>query len=321
MTVDPSRCPDCGEHLTGAPACPACGLLLRGPLAARLWQVTNDIDRLEATRAALLTALRPGGVAVPPAPDADTEAPAAPAAPAAYAPPEAHEPYAWTPVREPRPPRPRKEWTPQRVQNVLLGTGALLLVVAAIAFTAFAWGRLPIAARAAIMLAVTGVAGWSARWVHRRGLDASAEAIALLAVLFGAVDAYAARRTNLAGLAGTDGATYWSVASGVLAGLSVAFGRVVPVRSVRYAALAGIQVPLVLTAFRLPGLTSAERAAFLVVQAGRDRARRAGLRRSQLGRRDRARAVHGVRLHRPPRRPRRRSRAGRRRCRRAALAW
>jgi hypothetical protein len=256
MNVDPTRCPDCGEPLRGTMRCTACGLLLRGPDALRLWQVSTDIDRLERERLALLDVLR----------RQDSPAQAAPR-PASPAPAERREPaaaYRWTP---PPPPKPRKEWTPQRVQNVLLATGALLLVVAAIAFTAFTWGRLPIAARGAIMLAVTGVTGWSAHWVLRRGLDASAEAIGLLAVLFGAVDAYAAHRADLGGLGGTDPATYWSVASGVLAAGAAGFARVVPVRSVRYAALAGVQLPLLITAFRVADLSYAQRGAYLVVQA------------------------------------------------------
>jgi hypothetical protein len=252
MTVDPNRCPDCGGTLTGAPHCAECGLLVRGPLALRLWQVDNEIDRLTQTRATLVAALRPGGIA----PTAPT-VPTSPSAPPAYRAPAPQ----WTP------PKPRQEWTPQRVQNLLLATGALLLVVAAIAFTAFQWGRLPIPARGALMLAATGVAAWSAHWTYRRGLTASAEAIGLIAVLFGAIDAYAAHRANLAGLRDVDPATYWSVASGVLAAASAAYGRVLPVRSVRYAALAGIQLPLLITAFRIDGLTAAERGAFLTVQA------------------------------------------------------
>src|SRR5688500_12937777 len=66
MTVDATRCPDCGEALTGTTHCPDCGLLLRGPYAARLWQVTQQIDTLERTRASLIEALRPGGVAAAP---------------------------------------------------------------------------------------------------------------------------------------------------------------------------------------------------------------------------------------------------------------
>jgi hypothetical protein len=156
------------------------------------------------------------------------------------------------------------------VQNLLLVVGAVLLVTSAAAFTALSWGRLPIAARAGVMLGATAVAGWSARAVLRRGLTASAEAIALLAVLFGVVDAYAARRAGLFGLGGTDAATYWMVASGVLAASSAAFARAVPVRSVRLAALLGAQLPLGIFAFDAAvagAWTPAGAGAVLAVQA------------------------------------------------------
>ena len=251
---DPNRCPDCDAVLDGAATCPSCGLPLRGPTAVRLWQVSIQLERLARERESLLRSLRSGET---PPPVTGAPVPQAP---------QMQRPNVW---REAPAPKPRKEWTPQRVQNVLLGTGALLLVVAAIAFTAFAWGRLPIPARAAVMLGITGIAGWSARWVYKRGLTASAEAIALVAVLFGVVDAYAARRANLGGLAGTDGPTYWSVATGVLAAASAAFARVVPVRSLRWFALAAAQLPLAITAARLDGVdvTLAERGGYFVVQA------------------------------------------------------
>lgn len=244
MTVDASRCPQCAAALNGATRCPACGLPLSGPVADQLWRVSVQLDQLERDRARLLARLRAGDTGGTPVP-----------APAAV------------PPRPVRPPRPRKEWTPERVQNVLLTTGAFLLVSAAIAFTAFAWGRLPIAARGAVMLGMTGVAGWSARWVYRRGLTSSAEAIALLTVLFGAVDLYAAHRANLGGLRGIDPATYWTLASGLLAAASAAFARAIPVRSLRYAALGGAQVPLLITAARDSGLDPAGRCAILVAQA------------------------------------------------------
>ncbi|HEU0130183.1 MAG TPA: hypothetical protein VFQ85_04235, partial [Mycobacteriales bacterium] len=298
VVLDPHRCPDCRAALTGGRTCPGCGLLVTGPVAARLWDVTVQLVRLRGERERLLTLLRPGGAATAPEaageravpPQLATRAAAAPAAPAAATPaadPDAawaaafgETAPAWTaerretaapahraPAARWAQPRPRREWTPQRVQNLLLAVGALLLVTAAIAFTALAWGRLPIAARGAVMLAVTALSGYAADRVLRRGLTASAEAIALLTVLFGVVDAYAARRANLGGLAGTDGATYWSVASGVLAAGAAGFARLVPTRSVRWASLAGAQLPLAITALRVPDWTFAERGAVLVAQA------------------------------------------------------
>jgi hypothetical protein len=253
LQLDPHRCPDCGGAVGDEARCPSCGLALRGPLATQLWQVSAEIVRLQGVRARLIAALRPArpDAAAPPAPSAAAPAPVKPAV--AYPP--------W------QPPAPRKEWTPQRVQNLLLIVGALLLVAASVTFTVLAWGRLGIGGRAAVMVGVTAVTGWSARWVDRRGLTASAEVIALLTVLFAAVDAYAARRTNLAGLAGTDAATFWTVASPLLAAGAAGFARLVPARSLRAAALAGVQAPLLITAVRLHDVTLAQRGAFLVAQA------------------------------------------------------
>jgi hypothetical protein len=271
--VDPHRCPDCAAPLTGGATCPACGLLLTGPSAVRLWEVSTAIVRLRDEREALLRALRPparqAGTPVPPPVPQAPPAPRASAAPvppweaAVPAPPWETGPTTWG---TPSAPRPRREWTTKRVQNLLLVVGAVLLVTSATAFTALHWSDLGIGVRGAIMLAATGIAGYAAHRLHRRGLSASAESVALIAVLFGVVDAYAARRAGLVGRGG-DAATYWTFASAVLAALSAAFGRVVPVRSVRYAALLGAQVPLALTAARLDGWPAGVPAALLVGQA------------------------------------------------------
>jgi hypothetical protein len=262
VPLDPSRCPDCAAPLTGGATCPVCGLRLTGPYAARLWEVSSAIVALRGEREALLRALRPSSVP-PPVPPPGPRATAAPPPPWE----NAVRPDAWS---APAAPRPRREWTAQRVQNVLLVVGAVLLVTAATAFTALHWSDMPIAARGGIMLAATGIAGWSAHRVLRRGLTSSAEAIAMLAVLFGVVDAYAARRAGLFGLGGTDAATYWTYASGVLAALSAAFALAVPVRSVRLAGLLGAQLPLAITAFNgfaVYDWTPAVPGALLAVQA------------------------------------------------------
>src|SRR5690349_5015180 len=120
----PLPCPDCAAPLTGAPTCLACGLRLIGPEAVRLWEVDVALAGLETRRGELLTErrtlralLRPGG--------------AAPAQPAA-APGANGQPVVAAPSRE---------WTPQRVQNTLLGLGALLLTVAGIVFAAVTYDR------------------------------------------------------------------------------------------------------------------------------------------------------------------------------------
>jgi hypothetical protein len=272
ILLDPNRCPGCSAALDGAPACPACGLVLRGADAARLWEVSTEIVRLQGVRARLIESLRPS-------PAARAAAVARPAEPPAVAVRPVPPPYIVptptapayvrpaAPTRPARPPRPRKEWTPKRVANVLLATGVALVSIAAIIVTAYTWGSLPIAARGGVMLAATAFTGWVAERAYRRGLTSSAEAVAVLAFVLAAIDAYAVRRTNLFGLGGTDTATYWSVATAVVAGLAAAYGRRVPVASARWTALTVGQLPVVITAARLDNVTGAVRGTLLAAQA------------------------------------------------------
>ncbi|MDX6268648.1 MAG: hypothetical protein QOD70_3388, partial [Frankiales bacterium] len=134
--------------------CGRCGLRLTGPEAARLWQVDQALAGLEAhrgellaERTALLAVLRPGPVLAPthslaptpaaPGPATASSRPAAGMPAPVWGPPAGASPNWQSPV-----PQPRQEWTPQRVQNTLLGLGALLLTVAAIVFTAVTYDRL-----------------------------------------------------------------------------------------------------------------------------------------------------------------------------------
>ncbi|HEX7187326.1 MAG TPA: hypothetical protein VF423_03810, partial [Actinomycetes bacterium] len=145
--ADPSRCPSCAAQLR-APAerCPACRIPLQGPTAARLWQVSQEASALLAERSRLLAALRTGasGPASPAYEETVAVTPAA-SAPAA--------PGTWTPTAPPAARRP--EWTPRRVQNLLLALGVGLLGVAAVIFVAVSWGRLGVGGRAAVLTAVT----------------------------------------------------------------------------------------------------------------------------------------------------------------------
>ncbi|MFN2626102.1 MAG: SCO7613 C-terminal domain-containing membrane protein [Mycobacteriales bacterium] len=273
---DPTTCPDCWRRFpAGSTSCPHCGLPLVGPLAGELWQVSSHIAWLQARRQTLLAALRAGGGAAVGAPSTTGVAPGAPpTAPApssAGAPSPAVPPTPW-PASPGQPPAPwpappRAEWTPKRVQNLLLSLGVLLLVVAALIFAAVAWGHLGAGGRAVALLGLTAIAGLSADVALRRGLAATAESLTTFTVVLALVDAYALRRAGFAALDETDAATYWSVASGVVGVATAGYAAVVRVRAARTAAAALLQLPLLVTVARLDNVAVGVRASALALQS------------------------------------------------------
>ncbi|MDQ1687296.1 MAG: hypothetical protein QOK42_271, partial [Frankiaceae bacterium] len=112
----------------------------------RLWELDQSLFALDAhrgdllaERGRLLAALRPGTVL------------AAPLTPPV--------PFGPIPVWPSPVPLPRQEWTPQRIQNTLLALGALLLTIAGIVFAAVTYDRLGAGGRAAVLIALTALAG------------------------------------------------------------------------------------------------------------------------------------------------------------------
>ncbi|MDP3711085.1 MAG: hypothetical protein Q8R60_01205 [Mycobacteriales bacterium] len=225
-------CPSCGAPLTGGPACPACALPLTGPAAQRLWQVDQALlavdaerGRLLAERTVLLTTLRTGA-------DPGTTGSLAPAG------------QTWAPP-PPRPivhvaPRPA-EWTPQRVQNLLLGLGALLLAVAATVFAAVTYDRLGAGGRAAVLVALTGVALGVVPVLLRRGLTASAETATGVALVLAALDAYGLRTLGVGD--DLEATTYAAIAAALLAAGSAGWAAAFPLRLPRVAAVVVAQLP------------------------------------------------------------------------------
>lgn len=90
----------------------------------------------------------------------------------------------------------RRSWS---TGSVLLGIGALCLIVAGFIFVTVAWGALGIVGRALILLAVTAAVGAVAAWATRRRLRGTAES--LWAVFFGllTIDWLAADVENVLG--------------------------------------------------------------------------------------------------------------------------
>jgi hypothetical protein len=139
-----------------------------------------------------------------------------------------------------------REWTPQRVQNTLLGLGVLLLTVAGIVFAAVTYDRLGAGGRAAVLVALTALAALAVPRLKTRGLDATAEAVTAVALALAALDAYGLRTLGLA--ESSPGTVYAAGSALALAVASGLYAALVPVRLPRFAAvvLAHLPVPLLL---------------------------------------------------------------------------
>lgn len=227
---DATRCPDCRAVLTGPSSCAACGLSLSGPAAGRLWEVDVELLRLDAARGELL---RERSALLAQLRTTDRAAYAVTVTPAPV------------PVAPPPPPR---EWTPQRVQNLLLTLGGLLLAVAALVFAAVTYDRLGAGGRALVLAALTALAAAALPRLHARGLRATAETVGAVTLVLAALDAYGLRTLGLGD--GVDGLSYAAASAAVLAGLAAAGARVVPLRVLQGAAplLAQLPLPLLLAA-------------------------------------------------------------------------
>ncbi|MFJ6796164.1 SCO7613 C-terminal domain-containing membrane protein [Streptomyces sp. NPDC091268] len=149
----------------------------------------------------------------------------------------------WAP---PGAPRPAKEASAPSAQNVLLTLGAVLLAVAALAFTLVSWGSLGIAGRASVLAAVTAAALAAPVPLLRRSLRSTAESVAAVGLLLTVLDAYA---LYVVALPDIDALAYAAGSAAVLAGLWAAYGRALPgLRLPRPVALLTAQLPLPLAA-------------------------------------------------------------------------
>ncbi|WP_260697012.1 SCO7613 C-terminal domain-containing membrane protein [Streptomyces sp. 130] len=187
------------------------------PPAEELALLDRELARLDARRAQLLTRrawlLRALEAPGPAAPWGPPRGPVAPWGPG---------PGGFGPAR----PAPERS-----VQNVLLVLGGLLLAVAALAFTLVSWGDLGIGGRSAVLTAVTAGALAGPAVLLRRGLAATAEALAAVAAVLMVLDAYA---VYAVAVPDADGAAYSGTAAAVLALLWAAYGLL----------LGGLRLPL-----------------------------------------------------------------------------
>ncbi|HEX5860395.1 MAG TPA: hypothetical protein VFY58_01045 [Nocardioides sp.] len=160
---DPELCPDCRATLPAAPRfCPDCRLPLSGPLAHELFRTLQHADRL-------LWRLR-----TEPVPDVPA------------------------PTSVPVPPRRPKETTFSResrtglrtasVPAILLGLGALCLLVAAVTFLAVAWSWLGVGGRTAVLVGLTAASAAASLVLERRRLRLAGESLTVVSLGLVALD-------------------------------------------------------------------------------------------------------------------------------------
>ncbi|MFE7187044.1 SCO7613 C-terminal domain-containing membrane protein [Streptomyces erythrochromogenes] len=141
---------------------------------------------------------------------------------------------------------PAKEASAPSAQNVLLVLGAVLLAVAALAFTLVSWGSMGIAGRSAVLAVVTAAALAAPAVLVRRGLRSTAESVAAVGLLLTVLDAYA---LYAVGMPDADGTGYAAGAAAVLAAVWAGYGSAL--RALRLplpAAVLAAQLPLPLAA-------------------------------------------------------------------------
>jgi hypothetical protein len=219
--VADSDCPACGATAGEDAWCGLCGLDLRSEDARRLRHLASvlaatevEFERLRARRDGLAAALTERRIAA----SRLFEAPAPGDPTPGFAPP--------MPVRIPMPTMPRGpggEWGVDRVRNLLLWTGATLLALSAVAFTAVAWSHLGPSGRAVLLVVFTAVSAVLASASQTR-LPATSGAFTGLTIALALVDWQVARRAGAAGTLST--AAWWAIGLAVVGALSVGLGRV-----------------------------------------------------------------------------------------------
>jgi hypothetical protein len=158
---DPTRCPDCRSALPVPPTrCESCDLPLTGQVALQLQATLRYADQL-------VTRLRH-----------PMDLPAHPA-----------------PTSSPR----ARERRPASVPAVLLGLGALCLLVAATVFLAVAWSWLGVGGRTVVLAGLTATAAGAGLWLGRRGLRVAAESFTVVALGLVLLDVAGAARSGWLG--------------------------------------------------------------------------------------------------------------------------
>lgn len=210
---DHDACPACGAGTGAEQWCGVCGLDLRSDaagglrnLAGRLAATEVELASVAARRDALASALaqrrwESDRRAPMPAPDVPVFRPFARPGAGTHTP----------------------EWGVERVRNLLLWTGATLLALSALAFTAVAWTHLGPGGRATLLIAFTVVSAVMASALRSR-LPATAGAFTGLTIALALIDWQVVRRAGVA--PGMSTKAWWAIGTAAVGGLSAALGRI-----------------------------------------------------------------------------------------------
>lgn len=252
LYADQHACPGCRSALSDPVlSCATCGLTLTGPEPQRVFETLKQVDVLVA---------------------------------GLYA--AANRPTVTEPV--PAPSNARSAMSSASVPRILLGLGALCLLVAALVFLAVAWAALGVEGRTAVLCSFTLVAAGLTAWVARLELRAGAEALASVTLGLLALDLGGAWR---AGWLGDLGDEQFLVVAGVaIAVAAAAAGRwaaTVPVRTLASAEVIAV-LGLMAATLGLPdtiqrGTAVAALAALGVLVVGATLGHRLGLRLLVIG--------------------------------------
>lgn len=223
----PGQCLDCRAWLVGAAlVCPACGLPQVGReaelLRTHLERADEALAWARATSAARLSSVTSPEPVVEEGGEQPAPVWSMPLLPTAQPPARTRTlPAVSTPV-------------------VLLGLGAVCVLVAAVVFVTVSWSDLSLAAKAAILLCVTALIGMAGQVSLKRRLRGSAETFSTLFVVFVVLDFLSARWSGLAGVDALSAtAARWTV--GILA-VVVGVGWAVLGRRGTAKVLVGVQI-------------------------------------------------------------------------------
>lgn len=208
LYADRTVCPRCRAALpVAADGCDQCRAALDDSRAYDVFVALQTVDRLvgQLSDRPLVAA----GV-----PAATVPAGAAPPVPPG---PAMQQPAADLRMRAPlpidRPAAVRPVMSGLTVPKILLGLGALCLVVAALVFLAVAWSALGVGGRTAVLVGFTAAAGGLAAWSARSGLRAGAESLTTVALGLFLLDLTGAHSS---GWFGDLGSTGFAVLAGAL---------------------------------------------------------------------------------------------------------